>query len=62
MKQTLNMRRQLPINLKYCYSARRATRNMSASRSLPTIYSRSRPVTSIGLQGAKSFVTVAEIF
>jgi len=35
---------------------------MSASRSLPTICSRSRPVTSIGLQGAKSFVTVAEIF
>jgi len=37
------MRRQLAINLKYCYSARRATQNMSASgmrlasRSLPTI-------------------------
>jgi len=31
------MRRQLAINLKYCYSARRVTQNMSASRSLPTI-------------------------
>jgi len=30
------MRRQLSINLKYCYSARRATENMSSSRSLPT--------------------------
>jgi len=37
MKQTLNMRRQLAINLRYCYSARRATQNMLASRSLPTI-------------------------
>jgi len=62
MKQTSNMRRQLAINLKYCYSARRATQNMSASRRLPTIYSRSRPVTSMGHQGAKSFVRVAEIF
>jgi len=31
------MRQQLAINLKYCYSARRATQNVSASRSLPTI-------------------------
>jgi len=37
MKQTINMRRQLAVNLKYCYSARRATQNMSASCSLPTI-------------------------
>jgi len=29
------MRRQLAINLKYCYSARSATQNMSASRSFP---------------------------
>jgi len=37
MKQTFNIRRQLAIDLRYCYSARRATQNMSASRSLPTI-------------------------
>jgi len=37
MKQTLNMRRQLAVNLRYCYSAGRATQNMSTSRSLPTI-------------------------
>jgi len=37
MKQILNIRRQLAINLKYCYSAWRATQNTSASRSLPTI-------------------------
>jgi len=43
MKQALSVRRQLAINLRYCYSARRATQNMSASRmrlanlSLPNI-------------------------
>ena len=31
------MRRQLAIILKYCYSSRRATQNMSASRNLPTV-------------------------
>ena len=62
MKQTLNMRRQLAVTLKYCYLARRATQNMSARRSLPTFYSRSRSVTSMGHQGTKSFVRVAEIF
>jgi len=31
------MRRQLAINLRYCYLARRTTQNMSASHSLPTI-------------------------
>jgi len=31
------MRRQLDINLRYCYLARRATQTMSASRSLPAI-------------------------
>jgi len=31
------MRRQLAIILKYCYSSRRTTQNMSASRSLPTV-------------------------
>jgi len=37
-KLTLNyLRRQLDITLRYCYSAGRATQNMSASRSLPTI-------------------------
>jgi len=35
MKQTLNIRRQLAINFKYCYSTRRTTQSMSASRSLP---------------------------
>jgi len=37
MKQPLNTRRKLAINWRYCYSARRAMQNMSASRSLPTI-------------------------
>jgi len=37
MKQILNKRRQLAINLRYCYSARRATQDMPVSRSLPTI-------------------------
>jgi len=37
MKQTFNMKRQLAINLKYCYSARRATQNMSESHNLPQI-------------------------
>jgi len=36
MKQTLNVRRHLAINLRYCYSARRATQNMPGC-SLPTI-------------------------
>ena len=31
------MRQQLAINLRYCYSAIRATQNMSESRCLPTI-------------------------
>jgi len=33
MKQTLNMTRQLAIKLRYCYSARRSTQNISLSRS-----------------------------
>ena len=37
MKQTLNMRQQLSINLRYCYSSKRATQNMSATRNSPTI-------------------------
>jgi len=37
MKQTLNMRQQLSINLIYCYSSGRVMQNMSASRSSPTI-------------------------
>jgi len=38
MKQTLNiMKWQLAINLRYCYSARRDTQNMSASRIFPTL-------------------------
>jgi len=37
MKQTLSMRQQLSINLRYCYSSRRATQNMSATRNSPTI-------------------------
>jgi len=43
MTQTLNIKRQLVINLRYCYSTRRAAQNMSAnqmrlaSRSLLTI-------------------------
>jgi len=36
MKQTLNMRQQLSINLRYCYSSRGATQKMSASRSSST--------------------------
>jgi len=35
MKQTLNMGRQLAMISRYCYSARGATQNMLASRSLP---------------------------
>ena len=35
---------------------------MSTSRGLPTIYSRSGLVTSMGHQGPNSFVRVAEIF
>jgi len=31
------MRRQLSINLRYCYSAGRATQNVSAKRDLLTI-------------------------
>jgi len=31
------MRQQLSINLRYCYSSRRATQNMLATRSSPTI-------------------------
>ena len=37
MKQTLNLRQQLSINLGYCYSSRRATQNMAATRNSPTI-------------------------
>jgi len=37
MKQTLNMRQQLSIHLRYCYSSRRATQNMSATRNSLTI-------------------------
>jgi len=37
MKQTLNMRQQLSINLRYCYSSRRATQTMSATRNSPII-------------------------
>jgi len=37
MKQTLSMRRQLAINLRYCFSARRVAQNISASRDLPSI-------------------------
>jgi len=37
MKQTLNMKRQLAISLRYCYSVRRDTQNMSAIRNFPTI-------------------------
>jgi len=32
MTQTLNIKRQLTIILRYCYSARRAAQNMSANR------------------------------
>jgi len=32
MKQTLKMWRQFAINFRYCYSAKRATKNMSTSR------------------------------
>jgi len=37
MKQTLNMRQQLSIHLRNCYSFRRATQNMSAIYNSPTI-------------------------
>jgi len=37
MKQTLNMRQQLSINLRYCYLSRRATQKMAATRNSPTI-------------------------
>jgi len=37
MKQALNLRQQLSINLRYSYSSRRATQNMSATRNSPTI-------------------------
>jgi len=37
MKQTLNMRQHLSIHLRYCYSSRRATQNISATRSSSTI-------------------------
>jgi len=32
MTQTLNIKRQLDIILRYCYSARRAAQNMSAKQ------------------------------
>ena len=37
MKQTFNLRQQLSINLRCCYSSRRATKHMSAIRNSPTI-------------------------
>jgi len=37
MKQTLKMRQQLSVNLRYCYSFWRATQNLSATRNSPTI-------------------------
>jgi len=37
MKQTLNVRQQLSISLRYCYSSRRATQTMSAIRNSITI-------------------------
>jgi len=37
MKQALNLRQQLSINLRYCYSSRRTTQNMSATRNSPSI-------------------------
>jgi len=37
MKQTLNLRQQLSINLRYCYSSRRATQSMSVIGNSPTI-------------------------
>jgi len=37
MKQMFNMRQQLSINLRYYYLSRRATQNMSATRSSSTI-------------------------
>jgi len=37
MKQTLNMRQHLSVNLRCCYSSRRATKNMLATRSSPAI-------------------------
>jgi len=37
MKQTLNLRQQLSINLRYRYSSRRAAQTMWATRNSPTI-------------------------
>jgi len=37
MKQTLYLRQQLCINLRYSYSPRRATQTMPATRNSPTI-------------------------
>ena len=37
MKQPLNLRQQFSINLRYFYSSRRATQNMSATRNSPII-------------------------
>ena len=37
MEQTLKLRLQLSNNFRYCYSSRRATQTMSASRYSPTI-------------------------
>jgi len=37
MKQTLNMRQQLSVNLRYCYSSRRASHDMPATRNSLTI-------------------------
>jgi len=52
MKRTLNMRQQLSINLRYCYSSRRAPQNISATRKSPT--------TGINLRGLPiSAVTVS---
>jgi len=64
MKKTLNMRRQLVIDLKYCYSARRVTKNMSVSRSLPTIaLLQEQARNQLGTPGeTKIFVRVSHIF
>jgi len=37
MKQTLNMRQKLSVNLIYCYLSRSATQKTSVTRSSPTI-------------------------
>jgi len=34
MKQALNLRQQLSINLRYCYLSRRATQNMLAAHKI----------------------------